>query len=111
MVMVFTLLVVIALVLVFFGGEIAQAVADALRLGPLFPAAWGVVQGFVIAACAILSFDVLFNFAPAAGRDDRVWLTPGAVVGVLLWLAPRGGFASTSSISAPTAGPTARWGR
>ena len=92
LVMVFTLLVVTALVLVFFGGEIAQAVADALRLGPLFSATWGVVQGFVVAACAVLSFDVLFNFAPAAGRDDRVWLTPGAVVGVLLWLGASWGF-------------------
>jgi membrane protein len=92
LVMAFTILIVTALVLVFFGGEIAQAVADALRLGPLFPAAWAVAQGFVVAGCAVLSFDVLFNFAPAAGRDDRVWLTPGAVVGVLLWLAASAGF-------------------
>ena len=92
LVMAFTALVVTALVLVFFGGEIAETVADALDLGPFFPAAWVVVQWFVVAVCAHLSFDVLFNFAPAAGHHDRVWLTPGAVVGVLLWLGASAGF-------------------
>lgn len=92
LVVVFTVLIVTALVLVFFGGEIALAVAEALELGPLFPTVWAVVQWITVASCTVFSFDLLYNFAPAAGRDDRVWFTPGAVAGVLLWLVASWGF-------------------
>lgn len=89
---VFAVLVITVLVLVFFGGEIAEGIADALDLGAAFPLTWKIAQSFVVVFCAVLSFDLLYNFAPAAGREDRVWFTPGAVAGVLLWLGASWGF-------------------
>ena len=87
-----TVLVVISLALVLFGGEIGRAVADALDRGPLFSRMWAVAQWLVVAFSAVLSFDLLFNFAPATEHEDRVWFTPGAVAGVLLWLGASAGF-------------------
>lgn len=88
----FSVLAVIALGGIFFGAEIAEAVADALGMGGGFAWIWRVTQwilGFVFVAFA---FDLIYNFAPNLARGHYTWLTPGAVVGVALWLAASFGF-------------------
>lgn len=92
LVIAFAVMTVAALVLVFFGESIAEQVADALDLGPYFTPIWGMVQWAVVVFLAVFSFDLIFNFAPATRHDDRVWFTPGAVAGVMLWLAASSGF-------------------
>jgi membrane protein len=92
LVIVFAVLIVTALALAFSGGALAEWAADAVDLGAAFPWLLRVAQWTVVLVCAVFSFDLLYNFAPDAGREDRVWFTPGALVGVALWLGASFGF-------------------
>jgi membrane protein len=92
LVMVFAVLIVTALALIFFGERIADSLLAAFDLGPMFGWAWPLAQWAVVVFCAVFSFDLVFNFAPDRRVFQRVWLTPGAVVGVALWLAASYGF-------------------
>lgn len=74
------------LALFFFGGRMAQGVAETLGAGAVFGVLWNVLQWLVFLLLAVGSFELIYNFAPAATADDRVWLTPGGVLGVGFWL-------------------------
>lgn len=81
-----------ALVIFFFGEHTAVLAAETLGMDVVGGAVWTVVQGLVMVTLAVLGFDLVYNFASAATPNDRVWLTPGAVFGVTLWLAASLGF-------------------
>jgi membrane protein len=83
---VFTLLSTAVLAVFFFGEHLAVLIANALGMDIVFGAVWTVVQGLAMVVLAALGFDLVYNFAPAAAPADRVWLTPGAVFGVAIWL-------------------------
>lgn len=89
---VFALLLGAVLAVFFFGEHLAVALARALGLDLVFGAIWTVVQGLGILLLAVLGFDLVYNFAPATSPADRVWMTPGAVFGVVLWLGASLGF-------------------
>lgn len=76
----------------FFGEHFAVVAADALGMDVVGGAIWTVVQGLAMVVLAVLGFDLVYNFAPAAAPADRVWLTPGAVFGVAIWLGASLGF-------------------
>jgi membrane protein len=84
---VFAILVAGALVLVFYGGVIADALAARLVFGPFLLVLWHVLRWPLVIAFLVLSFDIIYNFAPnLRGSMDRYWWTPGAVTGVVLFL-------------------------
>jgi membrane protein len=89
---VFTVLIVVALALLFFGGPLAEWVADTLDLGAVVGWLWSLAQTTLMLVLVVLSFELLYNFAPAARSHDRVWVTPGAVAGTALWLGATFGF-------------------
>jgi membrane protein len=83
-----SVLVVTALVMIFYGGEIGEALAVRLGIGSVFVSAWRWLQLPVSLAFLLLAFEAVYNFAPDLGqRAGRHWGTPGAVSGVALWLA------------------------
>lgn len=83
----FAVLVAVALILVFYGGVIADALAARLAVGPFLVLAWQVLRWPLVIAFLVLSFDLVYNYAPnLRGSMDRHWLTPGAVTGVALLL-------------------------
>lgn len=88
----FTLLIVVALALVFFGEGIAAAAERAFAPGPILGRLWSVAQSGLLVLSAVLSFDLVYNFAPDVRAVYRVWITPGAVAGVGIWLAASHGF-------------------
>lgn len=88
----FAVLIILALALILFGGPLAEWVADELSLGVTVGWLWSLFQTALMLALAVVSFELVYNYAPAASRDDRVWLTPGAVFGVGLWLVATFGF-------------------
>jgi membrane protein len=88
----FALLAGAVLAILFFGQDLAVLVADALGMDAVFGAVWTVVQGLAMLLLAVVGFELVYNFAPAATPADRVWLTPGAVFGVALWLGASLGF-------------------
>jgi membrane protein len=84
---VFSVLIAGALVLIFYGGVIADALASRLVFGPFLLFLWQVLRWPLVIAFLVLSFDMVYNFAPnLRGSMDRYWLTPGAVTGVVLFL-------------------------
>lgn len=89
----FAVLIICALTVILYGHHIGEAIAGALGLGSAFVSGWHVVRWPLVLAFALLSFDSIYNFAPDVGPAlRRYWATPGAVVGMSLWLAVTFGF-------------------
>jgi len=84
----FSLLVVIALTLIFSGGSVGEALASRVGFGIVFSAVWHVfVRWPLILFFLVISFEMVYNFAPNQGKKaNRHWVTPGGVAGVGLWL-------------------------
>lgn len=84
---VFAALVAGALSLVLYGGMITDALAARLVVGPSLLVLWHLLRWPLVIAFLVLSFDIIYNFAPnLRGSMDRYWWTPGAVTGVVLFL-------------------------
>lgn len=81
------------LLLIVFGGPLGTAIADQAQLGGAFELLWSVLR-WPIAFAAILSFFALvYYLAPNVEPRSWKWLTPGSLVGALMWLALSGLFA------------------
>jgi membrane protein len=87
-------LVLASLILVFVGGSFAQDLLGFVGLGPTVARVWDVVRwpGAVIAAMLVFSY--IYYVTPDVRLRSFRWVTPGAVVGVLLWLAGSYGFSA-----------------
>src|ERR671927_67250 len=81
-----TLLIVTALVLILYGGDIADVVSLKLGLGSAFATAWKVLQWPLVLIFVLLAFALIYYFGPDAHHQDWKWITPGAIIGVGLWL-------------------------
>ena len=84
--MALSVLIILSLVLIVAGGHIAEGLASAYGLGPVFPIAWKIIQWPVVLACMILAFALIYYLAPDIREQSWMWLTPGAAIGVALWL-------------------------
>ncbi|HEX7174986.1 MAG TPA: YhjD/YihY/BrkB family envelope integrity protein [Pyrinomonadaceae bacterium] len=80
------LLILSALVLVLYGHNIAETVAGSFGLGRAFELGWKVLQWPIVLAFVLLAFALLYYFAPDLHDQDWKWVSPGAVLGVALWL-------------------------
>ena len=87
-----SILILSALLLVIAGGHIAEGIANAYGFGPAFAIAWKVIQWPIVFACMILAFALIYYFAPDVREQKWTWLTPGALIGVVLWLLVSLGF-------------------
>jgi len=81
-----SVLIILALVLVVAGGRIAEGLASVYGFGPVFPLTWKIIQWPVVLACMLLAFALIYFFAPDVHEQAWKWLTPGAAIGVVLWL-------------------------
>ena len=90
--MALSVLIIVALVLVVAGGKIAEWLAAHYGFGPVFPITWKIIQWPVIFACMVLAFALIYFFAPDFREQAWKWLTPGAAIGVVLWLLVSLGF-------------------
>jgi len=90
--MALSVLIIGALVLVVAGGKIAEWLAAHYGFGPVFPTTWKIVQWPVVFAEMVLAFALIYYFAPDFRKQDWLWLTPGAAIGVALWLLVSLGF-------------------
>ena len=84
--MALSVLIILALVLVVAGGHIAEWLASVYGFGPVFPTTWKIIQWPVVLGCMILAFALIYYFAPDFREQSWQWLTPGAAIGVALWL-------------------------
>ncbi len=78
--------IISALALVLYGGEIGEGLANRLELGGLFLIVWHLVQWPIVLAFVLSGFGLIYYFAPNLHDQKWYWVTPGSIVGVLLWL-------------------------
>ena len=98
-------LMISAFALVVFGEPIAQSVAEAVGLGSIFTFVWGIVQWPVLALVVLLTFALIYFFAPAAKQKFR-WISPGAFLAFGFWLA----FSLLFSFYASNSGASSTYG-
>lgn len=79
-------LIITALALMFYGSHIAEGIAENYGFGAAFTAAWMVLQWLFVIGFVFLAFVLIYYFAPDLHEQQLRWLTPGAAVGVILWL-------------------------
>jgi membrane protein len=85
-------LIILALVMVLYGGKIGQVLAVHIGLGDAFRVAWKVLQWPISFSAMFLSFSIVYYFAPNLEERKWYWVTPGAAAGVALWLLASLGF-------------------
>ena len=97
-------LTLISLVLVFVGGGFADDLLGFIGLGPTAAQIWSIARWPAAVLVAMLVFSYLYYVTPDVQHRSFRWITPGAVAGVLLWLAASFGFSLyLSSIAHATA--------
>lgn len=74
-----------ALVIVLYGGAIAQFVGTHLQLSDVTVMAWQIVQWPVALFFVVLSFAIMYYWSPDV-EQEWTWITPGSLIGVLLWI-------------------------
>lgn len=78
-------LLVVALGLLAAGPAIGHVIADRFGLGAAFDVTWSVGRWVFAATLVMFVWAVLYKFLPCTDEPLRVF-TPGATVGVLLWV-------------------------
>jgi membrane protein len=74
------------LIAVFVGGSFAKDLFGFLGLGPTVADIWDVARWPVAVAVAMLVFALVYWVTPDVRHHSFRWITPGAVVGVVVWL-------------------------
>jgi membrane protein len=85
-------LVLVSLVMVFVGGRFAEDLLGFVGIGPGVAHVWNVIRWPGAVAVAMLVFAFIYYVTPDVKQRSFRWVTPGAVVGVLLWLTVSYGF-------------------
>jgi membrane protein len=85
------LFLVVSFVLIVAGPTIAERFAAIFGLGAAFEWGWKILQWPLAFALVSTAIGSVYYFAPDA-EQDWVWITPGAVLGTLLWVLVSLGF-------------------
>ena len=80
-----SLLIIAALLLILAGGWLVGLMVRDLGLSPSFLIVGRVLQWVMALAFVVLAFAAIYYFAPDVKEQHWYWITPGSVVGVLVW--------------------------
>jgi membrane protein len=86
-----SVLMVAALFIVLLGGHAAEFLGTKLGLGMVAIMGWKVLQWPVALGFLIFAFALIYYFGPDLKEQHWYWITPGSLVGVVLWLLVSGG--------------------
>ncbi len=87
-----SVLIIAALILLLYGGKIADWLAMHFGFSLAFSLIWRVVQWPLVLVFMLLSFAMIYYEAPDIRYQKWQWLTPGSVIGVIIWLLVSFGF-------------------
>ncbi len=87
------------LVLIVFGAPLGSAIARKADLGTVWDVSWAILRWPVTLSALLTFFALVYFLAPNAESRSWKWITPGAVVGSLLWLALSALFALYATFS------------
>ncbi len=91
--LVMLLLVALAVVGIVVTGPLARGVGDAVGVGDTAVTVWSYAKWPVILVVVITCFALLYYASPNVKLPGFRWITPGALVGVTLWLVASAAFA------------------
>jgi membrane protein len=87
-----SLLIILALAAVLGGGYVANVVGSYYGLREITIVVWRIAQTIVAIAFVTFSFSVIYYFGPDVEEQHWYWITPGSLIGVLVWIAASFGF-------------------
>jgi membrane protein len=91
---IFTVVCLVAgLVIVVATGSVATQIGKALGIGSTAVLIWEIVKWPVLLAIFVLMLAVLYSAAPNVRHGSFRWISPGAVLAVVIWLIASGLFA------------------
>jgi membrane protein len=79
--------------LIVVGGKLGQAISKKADLSGAFDLTWGILRWPIAFAAILLLYAFVYYLGPNREQRSWKWVTPGAVVGAILWLALSGLFA------------------
>ena len=85
-------LIVSALMIMLYGGEIGASAADHFQQGMIFTTVWSIAQVPLALVFVLFAFALIYYYAPDLKEQKWYWITPGSLVGVTLWLIASFGF-------------------
>ena len=81
-----SVLIIAALALVIGGGRLADYLAAVFGFSSAFTWTWKILQWPLALAFMLTAFALIYYFAPDVRDQHWMWITPGAVIGITLWL-------------------------
>jgi membrane protein len=85
-------LVVTALALVLAGGAVANYFGARLGLGIVVVVTWKAIQFVAALFFVVVAFSLIYYYGPDLKEQHWYWITPGSLIGVLLWFLASLGF-------------------
>jgi membrane protein len=85
--------------LIVFGGPLGEAIARQAHLGGAWDVVWNLVRWPLAFAGVLLFFALVYYVAPDQDQRSWRWITPGSLLGAVLWLVLSGLFALYTSFS------------
>jgi membrane protein len=79
--------------LIVVGGALGEAIAKKAHVGGAFDVLWGILRWPVAFTAILLFFALVYYLGPNKEPRDWKWVTPGSLLGGILWLALSGLFA------------------
>jgi membrane protein len=80
-----SVLILVGVLLLVLGPQIGEIIANVFGLGGLFLLAWDIVRWPVALFFMVFTVALLYYLAPDANQPFR-WITPGGLIGVILWV-------------------------
>jgi membrane protein len=87
-----SVLVLVALAIILYGNQAANFISAHLGLGPVITWTWKIAQWPIAFFFLTLVFALIYYAAPDVEQRHWLWISPGAVIGMVLWLAVSFGF-------------------
>ena len=91
---VLAVLVIPTVIMVFVGGGFADDLFGFIGLGDTAAKVWSIARWPAALLVAMLVFSFVYFITPDVKQRSFRWVTPGAVIGVLLWLVASWGFST-----------------
>jgi membrane protein len=76
----------VVLAAIFLGGQIAHDLFGKIGLGSTAATIWSYARWPVALVSATVAYGIVYGLAPDVEPRRIRWLTPGAIVGVVLWI-------------------------
>ena len=87
------------LLLIVLGGKLGDAIAAKAHFGGAFTWFWNIFRWPLAFVVVLLLFGLIYYLAPNEDQRNWKWVTPGSIVGSLMWLALSGLFALYTAFS------------